>query len=205
VDDLMKADLGSAGAVIERKIGENTMVEIGGIENLNKALTVVLRGSTSHIVEEVERAFDDAVGVVSLMGSNSGVVAGGGSTYVEIAASIREYASSVKGRRQLAVMAFADALEVLPTTIAENAGLDPVDVIMELRASHSITDNEAKYYGVNIDDEGSGILTANMLEKGVVEPLKVVEQALLSATETAVMILRIDDVIQMKQAGPPQM
>ncbi len=102
-------------------------------------------------------------------------------------------------------MAFADALEVLPTTIAENAGLDPVDVIMELRAAHSISDNESKYYGVNIDDEGTGVLASNMLEKGVVEPLKVVEQALLSATETAVMILRIDDVIQMKQNGPPQM
>ncbi len=205
VDDLLKTDLGNAGLVRERKIGENIMVEIGGIEDLNKALTVVLRGSTSHIVEEVERAFDDAVGVVSLMGSNSGVVAGGGSTYVEIAASIREFASTVKGRRQLAVMAFADALEVLPTTIAENAGLDPVDVIMELRAAHSISDNESKYYGVNIDDEGTGVLASNMLEKGVVEPLKVVEQALLSATETAVMILRIDDVIQMKQNGPPQM
>ena len=201
LEDLSKEDLGSAGYVLEEKIGENVMISIGGcLDTDMNSLTVVLRGGTSHVVEEIERAFADALGVVSLVVNEGDIVVGGGSTYAEMAKTLRQYANDVAGRKQMAILAYANALEEIPSTIAENAGMDPVEAIIRLRQSHSTP--SIPYYGINITEEDGADLCDNLLDKGVLEPHKVVKQAITSATETATMILRIDDVIQMKQAGP---
>jgi|14BtaG_2_1085337.scaffolds.fasta_scaffold00962_4 thermosome len=200
LDDLVDADLGSAGHVIEERIGENLMVRIGGVSEVDsRAVTVILRGATTHVVEEIERAFDDALGVVSLVINTSQIVVGGGCTFAAMAKNLREYASTVAGRKQMAIEAYAKALEEIPSTIAENAGMDPVDSIIALRAAHA---NSAYTHGILVTDEETDLLVDNLLHYGVVEPLSVVKQALISATETSTMILRIDDVIQMRQAGP---
>lgn len=201
IEDISKDDLGTAGYVMEERIGENFMISIGGVdETVMKSITVVLRGGTSHVVEEIERAFDDALGVVSLVRSTGNIVVGGGSTYAQMAKHLRIYADGVAGRKQMAIHAYANALEEIPSTIAENAGMDPVEAIIRLRQSHS--SGSIKTYGINITDDDDDDLCADLYEKGVIEPFRVVEQAITSATETATMILRIDDVIQMKQAGP---
>ena len=201
IEDISKDDLGTAGYVMEERIGENFMISIGGVdETVMKSITVVLRGGTSHVVEEIERAFDDALGVVSLVRSTGNIVVGGGSTYAQMAKHLRIYADGVAGRKQMAIHAYANALEEIPSTIAENAGMDPVEAIIRLRQSHS--SGSIKTYGINITDDDDDDLCADLYEVGVIEPLRVVEQAITSATETATMILRIDDVIQMKQAGP---
>lgn len=201
IEDISKDDLGTAGYVMEERIGENFMISIGGVdEAVMKSITVVLRGGTSHVVEEIERAFDDALGVVSLVRSTGKIVVGGGSTFAQMAKRLRLYADGVAGRKQMAIHAYANALEEIPSTIAENAGMDPVEAIIRLRQSHS--SGSVNTYGINITDDDDDDLCADLWEKGVIEPFKVVEQAITSATETATMILRIDDVIQMKQAGP---
>ena len=203
LDDLVFDDLGSAGCVVEERIGENMMVRIGGVSSVDtKAVTVILRGATSHVVEEIERAFDDALGVVSLVVNTSQIVVGGGSTFARMAKDLRDYANTVAGRKQMAIEAYAKALEEIPLTIAENAGMDPVDSIIALRAAHSMP--AGQHHGIYITDEETDLLVDNLLLHGVVEPLKVVKQALISATETSTMILRIDDVIQMRQSGPQQ-
>ena len=200
LDDLTNEDLGSAGYAMEERLGENLVTSIGGVSADGKAVTVVLRGGTSHIVEEIERAFDDALGVVSLVINEAQVLVGGGATFARMAKELREFASTVAGRKQMAVEAYASALEEIPATIAENAGMDPVDTIIALRKAHG---HNQHCQGVYVTDEDVDILIDNMLDHGVIEPLSVVKQAVSSATETATMILRIDDVIQMRQAGPP--
>ena len=190
IDDLTFEDLGSAAKVEERKIGESDMTFITGCPEA-KSVSVLLRGGTEHVVDEIRRAFDDAVGVVSVAWEDGAVLTGGGSVLAALSRDLRAYAESIGGREQMAIEAFASALEIIPRTLAENAGLDPVTTIIELRKSHA--DGNANS-GINVEEGG----VMDMFEANVLEPLRVVEQAIQSATETAIMILRIDDVISSK-------
>ena len=190
IDDLSKSDLGNAAKVEERKIGDSDMVFITGCPEA-KSVSVLLRGGTEHVVDELRRAFDDAIGVISVAWEDGSVLTGGGSVLAALSRDLRIYAEGIGGREQMAIEAFAGALEVIPRTLAENAGLDPVNTIIELRKAHA----EGKAtFGVNVFEGG----VMDMQVAQVVEPTRVVEQAIQSATETAVMILRIDDVISSK-------
>ncbi len=188
IDDLTPEDLGEAGLVEERKVAGDAMIFVEQCKH-PKAVTILVRGSTEHVVEEVARAIDDAIGVVKCALEEGKIVAGGGATEIELAKRLRKFSETVAGREQLAVKAFADALEVIPRTLAENSGLDPIDMLVKLRAAHEKEGGEV--CGLDVF-EGEVV---NMLEKGVVEPLKVKTQAIDSATEASVMLLRIDDVI----------
>ena len=190
IDDLSKEDLGKAARVEERKIGDSDMTFITGCDEA-KSVSVLLRGGTEHVVDEIRRAFDDAVGVVSVAWEDGAVLTGGGSVLAALSRDLRAFAESVGGREQMAIEAFATALEIVPRTLAENAGLDPVTTIIELRKAHAEGDSKS---GINVYEGG----VMDMKEANVLEPLRVVEQAILSATETATMILRIDDVISSK-------
>nr|WP_049933862.1 thermosome subunit alpha [Halarchaeum acidiphilum] len=180
-------DLGEAGSVAQKDIGGDERIFVEDVADA-KSVTLILRGGTEHVVDEVERAIDDSLGVVRVTLEDGQVLPGGGAPETELALELRDYADSVGGREQLAVEAFANALEVGPRTLAENAGLDPIDSLVDLRAQHADGNTGAgldAYTGEVIDMEG----------EGVVEPLRVKTQAIESATEAAVMILRIDDVI----------
>ena len=194
LDDLSAEDLGYAAVVEERKIGEDNMTFVTGCKN-PKAVSILVRGGTEHVVDEVERALHDALKVVGVAMEDGYASAGGGATEINLALKLREYAPSVGGREQLAIEAFADALEIIPRTLAENAGMDSIDIIMKLKAEHQAG---KKYSGVDV--LGGGI--ADMVEKKVIEPLRVKKQAIESATEVATMILRIDDVIAAKREEP---
>ena len=194
IDDLSSDDLGNASKVEERKIGESDMVFVTGCSDA-KSVSVLLRGGTEHVVDEVRRAFDDAVGVVAVAHEDGVVLTGGGSVAAAISRDLRSYAEGIGGREQMAIEAFSGALEVIPRTLAENAGLDPVNTIIDLRKAHS----EGKsHFGVNVYEGG----VVDMSEAQVFEPSRVVEQAIQSASETAVMILRIDDVISSRAGSP---
>ena len=194
IDDLSSDDLGNASKVEERKIGESDMVFVTGCPDA-KSVSVLLRGGTEHVVDEVRRAFDDAVGVVAVAHEDGVVLTGGGSVAAAISRDLRSYAEGIGGREQMAIEAFSGALEVIPRTLAENAGLDPVNTIIDLRKAHS----EGKsHFGVNVYEGG----VVDMSEAQVFEPSRVVEQAIQSASETAVMILRIDDVISSRAGSP---
>ena len=194
LDDLSPADLGSASKVEERKIGDSDMVFVEGCPQA-KSVSVLLRGGTEHVVDEVKRAFEDAIGVVAVAHEDGAVLTGGGSVIAALSRDLRLFAESTGGREQMAIEAFSSALEVIPRTLAENAGLDPVNTIIDLRKAHS----EGKStHGVNVYKGG----VVDMAKAKVFEPSRVVEQAIQSASETAVMILRIDDVISSKGAGP---
>ncbi len=190
LDDLTADDLGHAAKVEERKIGESDMTFITGCPEA-KSVSVLLRGGTEHVVDEIRRAFDDAVGVVSVAWEDGAVLTGGGSVLAALSRDLRTYAETVGGREQMAIEAFASALEIIPRTLAENAGLDPVTTLIELRKAHADGHSHA---GINVYEGG----VVDMKEANVVEPMRVVEQAIQSATETAIMILRIDDVISSK-------
>ena len=190
LDDLSPEDLGYAKVVEERKIGEDHMTFVMGCKN-PKSVSILIRGGTEHVVDEVERALHDALKVVGVALEDGVAVPGGGATEIELAMRLREYAPSVGGREQLAIEKFADALEIIPRTLAENAGLDAIDIMMKLKAEHQ---KGNKHAGVDVF-EGT---IADMVEKKVIEPLRVKKQALESATEVATMILRIDDVIAAK-------
>ena len=193
IDDLGTDDLGHAAKVDERKIGESDMVFVTGCSDA-KSVSVLLRGGTEHVVDEIRRAFDDAIGVVSVAREDGAVLTGGGSVLASLSRDLRAYAEGIGGREQMAIEAFAGALEVIPRTLAENAGLDPVNTIIEVRKAHA----EGKSsYGVNVFEGG----VMDMRVANVLEPVRVVEQAIQSATETAVMILRIDDVISSRAGG----
>ncbi|WP_423793008.1 thermosome subunit alpha [Methanocaldococcus indicus] len=194
VDDLTAEDLGEAGLVEERKVAGDAMIFVEECKH-PKAVTILVRGSTEHVVEEVARAIDDAIGVVKCALEEGKVVAGGGATEVELAKRLRKYAETVAGKEQLAVKAFADALEVIPRTLAENSGLDPIDMLVKLRAKHE--EENGENYGLDVF-EGEVV---DMLERGVVEPLKVKTHAIDSATEASVMLLRIDDVIAAEKSS----
>ena len=190
MDDLSAADLGHAARVEERKIGESDMTFVTGCPEA-KSVSVLLRGGTEHVVDEIRRAFDDAVGVVSVAWEDGAVLTGGGSVLAALSRDLRTYAETIGGREQMAIEAFASALEIIPRTLAENAGLDPVTTLIALRKAHA---DGASHAGINVYEGG----VVDMKDGNVLEPLRVVEQAIQSATETAIMILRIDDVISSK-------
>ena len=196
IDDLSEADLGNAARVEERTIGESDMTFLTGCPEA-KSVSVLLRGGTEHVVDEIRRAFDDAVGVVAVAWEDGAVLTGGGSVLASLSRDLRTYAEGVGGREQMAIEAFASALEIVPRTLAENAGLDPVTTIIDLRKAHA--DGQV-HAGINVYEGG----VADMLAGHVLEPVRVVEQAIQSATETATMILRIDDVISSKGVIPSE-
>ena len=193
--DLSAKELGHAGAVEERKIGNEDLTFITSCKN-PKAVTILVRGGTEHIVDEARRALTDAIGDVAAALKSGKIVAGAGATEIEVARGLRKFADSLAGREQLAVLAFANALEVIPRTLAENAGLDPIDVLTELKAAH---DKKQTWAGVDVNT--GKIMDA--WKQGVLEPLKIKTQAISSASEVSQMILRIDDVIAGGTSRPP--
>jgi len=197
IDDLSGDDLGNASRVEEKKIGDADMTFITGCPQA-KSVSVLLRGGTEHVIDEIRRAFDDAVGVVAVAWEDGAVLTGGGSVLAAISRDLRNHAETIGGREQMAIESFASALEIIPRTLAENAGLDPVTTIIELRKSHS---EGRSHSGINVHEGG----VMDMKEANVIEPLRVVEQAIQSATETAIMILRIDDVISSKGISAGEM
>jgi thermosome len=191
VKDLTPEVLGEAKLVEEVKIGEDKLVYVRECKN-PKAVTIVVRGGTEHVVDEAERSLHDALCVVRNAIEDGKIVPGGGAPEAEVAKQLRDYAVKVGGREQLAIEAFADAVESIPLTLAENAGLDPVDIMVALRAAHENASSPS--YGVDVF---TGKIR-DMLELNVVEPLRVKLQVIKSATEAANMILKIDDVIAAK-------
>jgi thermosome len=194
IHDLTATDLGKAGLVEERKIAGDEMTFVEQCEN-PKSVSIILRGGTEHVVDELDRAMNDALRVVGVVVEDKMLVPGAGAPEVELAARLREYAATVGGREQLAIESFADAMEIIPKTLAENAGMDQIDSLVALRSEH---EKGAKFAGLNVDTGKP----EDMLQAGVVEPLRVKTQAISSAAEAAVMILRIDDVIASKSGGP---
>ncbi len=189
IDDLSPEDLGEAELVEERKIAGESMIFVEGCKN-PKAVTILVRGGAEHVVDEAERAIKDAIGSVTSAIESGRVLAGGGAPEMAVAVRLREYAQKVGGKEQLAIEAFADALEIVPRTLSETAGMDPVDTIVKLRSIHT-KEKDGKYYGVDVFNGE----IANMKDKSVLEPLKVKSQAMISASEAAQLILRIDDII----------
>lgn len=197
LSDLSQEDLGKAGTVEEVKIGDEQMTYVKDCVN-PKAVTILLKGGTEHVIDEIERAMKDALGDIAAALKIGKIVAGAGSTEMEVARQLRDHAAKLSGREQLAVLAFADALEIIPRTLAENAGLDPIDILTELKVEH---DKGNKWAGV--DANSSKIMDA--WKSGVIEPLKTKTQAIKSATEVAELLLRIDDVIAASGLSKNQM
>lgn len=194
IEEMNADDLGQAELVEEKKIGGDNMTFITGCVN-PKSVSILLRGGTEHVIDNIERALVDALRVVAVAIEDEQLVAGGGATEVEVALRLNEYAATLSGREQLAVKAFAEALEIIPRTLAENAGLDPIDMLVELRSHH---EKGTKTAGLNVYT-GTVI---DMWENGVVEPLRIKTQAINAAAESSVMILRIDDIIASTRAPP---
>ena len=191
VMQLRPEDLGSAALVEERRVGkEKQMIFVEGCEKA-RAISIILHGVSDQLLEEMERALDDSLNVVMDVIRSGKIVPGGGAPEILVAENLRQYASTLEGREQLAIRAFADAVEAIPFTLAENSGFDPVDSLAALRANQG----EGKIYGLDI---ASG-KPADMMAQGVVEPLKVKTQAIKSAAEAATMVLRVDDVIAAKR------
>jgi len=196
IDDLNSEDLGYAELVEERKIGDDKMVFIEGCKD-PRSVAILIRGGTERIVDEAERSVHDALCVVRDVVQEPKILAGGGAPEIEVARELREYAESLPGREQLAAHAFAEAVESVPVTLAENAGLDPIDVISDLRAAH---EKGEKWAGIDVF-EGK---VSDMEKLGVYEPVAVKKHVIKSATEAATMILKIDDVIAAgKIKAPP--
>ncbi|MGD6806108.1 MAG: thermosome subunit beta [Candidatus Bathyarchaeia archaeon] len=196
LDDLKKTDLGFAGLVEERKIGDDKMIFVEKCKDPH-SVAILIRAGLERLVDEAERAMTDSLSVVSDVMENNKIVPGGGAIEIEMAKELRKYATKVGGREQLAVEAFADALEVIPRTLAENAGLEPIDILVEMRSIHDKEDG--KFKGINVF---TGKLQ-DSIANGVIEPIMVKEQAIKSAAESAAMILRIDDVITAKAPKAP--
>lgn len=199
LEDLSADDLGRAGLVEERKIADEKMIFVEECKD-PKAVTVLVRGGTEHVVDEAERAVHDGICVVAAAVEDGKLVVGGGSPEIEVARRLKEYAETVGGREALAIEAFADAVEIIPRTLVESAGLDPIDVLTDLHARHGKPDGRL----VGFDIFSSKPM--NMLKLGVVEPLRVKTQAIKSASEAAIMIMRIDDVVASakKEFKPPK-
>jgi len=200
LNDLKSADLGNAQIVEERKVADDKMVFVEGCKN-PKAVTILVRGGSERLVDEAERSLHDALCVVRDVVRDPRVVGGGGAPEEEVARRLKEYSQKLSGKEQLAVIAFADALEVVPMALAENAGLDPIDIMVQLRAAH---EKGHLWEGVDLVDGK----TADLKEKGILEPLGVKMQVVKSAAEAAGMILKIDDVIAAAKTrddkGPPK-
>jgi thermosome len=195
IDAITPGDLGAAGLVVEKKLSGKEMIYVSGCKN-PKAVSIIIRGGSEHVIDELERGMHDALMVVGEVVKNKKIVAGGGAPETELSLQLRRYASTVGGRNQLAIEAFAAALEIIPRSIAENAGLDPIDMIVAIRAAHEAGN---RTFGLDVY-EGKPV---DMLRAGIVEPLRVKTQAIMSAAEAAVMILRIDDVIASSRAQGP--
>ncbi|MFP4403603.1 MAG: thermosome subunit alpha [Nanoarchaeota archaeon] len=206
INELTKKDLGGAGIVEEVSVGSENMTYIKECKN-PKSVTILIRGSTEHVVDEIKRAVEDAIGDLGTVLKNGYAVGGAGSCEIELSLKLRKFSESLCGKEQLAVKAFANACEIIPKTLAENAGLDPIDVITEIKSAH---DKGNKWAGINV-------YTGKIMDawkNGVIEPLRVKTQAFESASEVSEMILRIDDVIssessqqpgqQMPQGGMPE-
>ena len=197
LDGLNSRDLGNAGFVEEKKIGDDKMTFITGCKN-PKAVSIMIRGTTEHVVDELERALHDALSVVKVALEDGKMTAGGGAAATEIAMALRDYAPTVGGREQMAIEAFANAIEIVPKTLSENAGLDPIDMMLEVRNHHKKGDKNA---GIDVL-HGK---VSDMLKSSVVEPLRVSLQEIEASSEAATMILRIDDVIASKGGGAAAM
>lgn len=200
LDDLKASDLGKASLVEERKIGDDKMTFVEGAKN-PKAVTILVRGGSERLVDEAERSIHDALCVVRDVVRDPRIVGGGGAPEAEIAKQLRGFSQKQEGKEQLAVLAFANGLEAVPVALAENAGLDPIDIMVQLRAAH---EKGLTWYGVDVF-EGKA---ADLKEKGVLEPQAVKVQVIKSAAEAAGMILKIDDVIASAKSkdspGPPK-
>jgi thermosome len=197
LDGLTSQDLGFSGNVEERKIGDDKMTFVTACKN-PKAVSILIRGTTEHIIDELERGLHDALSVVAVALEDGKMTAGGGAAATAISMTLRDYGPSVGGREQMAIEAFANAIEIIPKTLSENAGLDPIDMMLEVRSAHK---KGKKYAGINvlygkIDD---------MFKNNVIEPLRVSMQEIEASSEAASMILRIDDVIASKGGGAPPM
>jgi thermosome len=188
IAEITENDLGKAGNVEEKKIGDDNMILVSDCAD-PKAVSILIRAGIEHVVDEAERMFNDALSVVKAAIEIPYVLPGGGASEIELAKRLRAYASSIGGREQLAIEVYANALEIIPKTLVENAGYNPVDLIVELRSKHE-SDN-GNSFGINIESGKPD----NMVNLGIIEPLMVLSQAIQSATEVASMILKIDDVI----------
>ena len=198
LDAISTDDLGFAGLVEVRKIGDDDMTFVTECKN-PKAVSILVRGGSEHVVDEIERNLDDAIGVVALVVKDGKIVTGGGAVEIELGLKLRKYAPRIGGREQMAFESFAQAVEVVPSTLAENAGLDVIDTLMGLRKAHT---QKGRNPHAGLDAYSGKVV--NMKSRNVVEPLRVKTQALSSATDVATMILRIDDVIAAKHPeGPP--
>ncbi len=196
IAEIDASDLGYADLVELKKIEDEEMTFVTGVKE-PKTVSVLVRGGTNHVADEVERSLVDAWSVVKVAIEDGMTVTGGGSTAMEIAMQLRDYAASVGGREQIAIEAFASAMETIPSTLAENAGLDPIDILIQMRKQHkagNVHDGLNPYTG-KVED---------MLKLNVIEPYRIGKQAINSATDAAVMILRIDDVIASKASPMPQ-
>ena len=194
--DLKKGDLGACGLVEERKVGNDKMIFVEECKN-PASVAIFVRAGLERMIDEAERSLNDALYVVSDVAEVPKMVPGGGSIEMELAKEVRSYARQVGGREQLAIEAFADALEVIPRTLAENAGLDLLDTMVAMRAAHE--KKNGLRMGVNVFEGG----VIDMLKEGVIEPMVVKRQAIKSSIEVASMILRIDDVVAAKSGGGP--
>jgi archaeal chaperonin len=194
VDDLKADDLGRAQLVEERKVADDKMTFVEGSKN-PKAVTILVRGGSERLVDEAERAIHDALCVVRDVVLDPRVVAGGGAPEAEVARRLREHAQKLSGKEQLAVLAFGESLETLPIALAENAGMDPIDILVQLRAAH---EKGQLWAGVNVYESR----VADLKEAGIIEPIGVKVQVIKSASEAAGMILKIDDVIAAAKSSP---
>ncbi len=195
IDEISAQDLGKAAQVEQVKIGDDYMTFVTGCKN-PKAVSILVRGGTEHVVDEIDRSITDSLHVVAAAVEDGAYVSGGGSSAAEISMKIREYASKIGGRQQLAIEKFANALEEIPRALSENAGLDAIDILIKIRSEHA---KGHKTYGVNVYTGD----VDDMEKIGVIEPIRVGKQAIEAATEAAVMILRIDDVIATKGGRGP--
>ncbi|MEX0933092.1 MAG: thermosome subunit alpha [Candidatus Pacearchaeota archaeon] len=201
LNELTERELGNAETVEQVRHGNDKLTYVRGCEN-PKALTILIHGGTEHVIDEIERALKDGLGDVSCALKSGLIVPGGGAVEIELSRRLREFGQSLTGREQLAVDEFASALEFIPITLAENAGLDPIDVLTELKSRHDSGETNA---GLNLFTNK----IENTLQARILEPLKIKSQAINSSTDVATMILRIDDVIassgnaSAKQGGMP--
>ena len=199
VEDVTPEDLGFAGLVEQKKIGGENMTFVEKCKH-PKSVTLLIRGGTEHVIDEIERAVIDSIGdLISVIRNEGKIVAGGGNPEIEVSKQLLKYSHKLKGREQLAVKGFARALESIPRTLAENAGLDPIDIIVALKAKHE--EKNGHDYGLSVFDGE----VKNMKNLGIIEPLMTKVQAINSATEAAIMILRIDDVISSGDSKQPRM
>lgn len=199
LDDLSEKDLGYAGLVEERKISGEQMIFVEKCKD-PKSVTIFIRGGTKQAADEAERAMTDSLGALSGAIETGKYVTGGGSVEIDVSTKLRDYATDVGGREQLAIQAYADALEVVPKALADSAGMDPIDTLVQLRSKHK--NKEGRAFGIDVYKNSIG----DMEKAGVIEPLKIKLQILSSATQASSSILRIDDMISSKGrggGGPP--